>query len=73
MTLAEEATASPTLVVKIGGATLLDAPQMNAIAGDLLTLRERGYHLVVVHHHDSGRRHAITPFDQTPLRLGEAV
>jgi acetylglutamate kinase len=49
MTLAEEATASPTIVVKIGGATLLDAPQMDAIAGDLLALRERGYHFVIVH------------------------
>lgn len=37
------------IVVKIGGATLKDEPQISAIAGDLLALRERGKQLVVIH------------------------
>ncbi len=38
-----------TIVVKIGGATLDDHPQIAAIAGDLVALRERGDHVVIVH------------------------
>ena len=38
-----------TVVVKIGGATLEDAPQIAAIAADLVALRERGDHVVIVH------------------------
>ena len=38
-----------TIVVKIGGATLKDAPQIAAIAADMVALRERGDHLVIVH------------------------
>jgi acetylglutamate kinase len=45
-----EATSSPrTIVVKIGGATLKDEPQIAAIAGDMMALRERGDQLVIVH------------------------
>ena len=38
-----------TVVVKIGGATLEDAPQIAAIAADLVALRERGDHVLIVH------------------------
>lgn len=37
------------IVVKIGGATLNDGPQIAAIAGDLLALRDRGDQLVIIH------------------------
>ncbi|MDP6945319.1 MAG: acetylglutamate kinase [Myxococcota bacterium] len=36
-------------MVKIGGATLKDEPQIAAIAGDLVALRTRGDHVVLVH------------------------
>ncbi len=49
MTSGLEASAPRTIVVKIGGATLKDEPQIAAIAADLLALHERGDHLVLVH------------------------
>ena len=58
--MSEQATPR-TIVVKIGGATLKDAPQIDAIAGDLLALRERGDHLVVVHGADPETVHVNDP------------
>ncbi len=43
------ASAPGTIVVKIGGATLDDEPQIATIAADLVALHERGHPLVVIH------------------------